>query len=93
MIRKSFFVYLSVKVTFVILTSVAGLSFGPVFTFPILFTTSIPSITSPKIACFPSSQGVAARVIKKCHVPVYGTLFAIESIHYLECLKPVVTSF
>ena len=44
--------------------SFTGRSLRPVGVFPIFWTMSIPSTTSPKIACLLSSQGVGTRVTK-----------------------------
>ena len=48
-------------VIFLITTSSAGLSFGPVLTLPMALTTSRPVVTLPKTACFLSSQDVGAK--------------------------------
>src|SRR3712207_8472158 len=52
-----------------------------------VFTTSIPSTTSPKTACRSSSHGVATCVIKNCEPPVFWPRLAIESTPGLPCLK------
>jgi|GEM_PF-5423406 len=44
--------------------SSTGRSIGPRFAFDMPVTTSMPSITSPKIVCLSSNQGVAATVTK-----------------------------
>ena len=74
--------------SFFITTSRIGLSPGPVLTFPIASTTSIPPVTRPKIACLPSSHGVGASVTKNCEPPVFGPAFAIERIPGLSCRSP-----
>lgn len=45
-------------------TSSMGLSCASVLTSPIRCTIFIPEVTRPKMVCFPSSQGVGARVMK-----------------------------
>lgn len=45
-------------------TSSMGLSCASVLTSPIRCTILIPEVTRPKMVCFPSSQGVGARVMK-----------------------------
>jgi len=47
-------------------TSSAGRSWLPVLTRLIRSTTLAPSMTSPKMVCFPLSQGVGPTVMKNC---------------------------
>jgi len=47
--------------------------------FSIRYTFSIPSMTSPKTAWLPSSQGVGTVVRKNCEPPVFGPALAIEN--------------
>ena len=53
-------------VAFSIRTSVVGLSWASVWTFPSLLMTPMPEDTRPKMVCFPSSHGVGANVMKNC---------------------------
>jgi len=52
---------------------------------PILFTTSIPSTTSPNTLCLLSSHGVAASVTKNWLPLVFGPELAIERMPGFEC--------
>jgi len=61
-------------------------------TFPMAETTSIPSVTLPKIACFPSSHAVGARVMKNCEPPVFGPACAIDSVPLASCLRLACSS-
>ncbi len=54
-------------------TGVNGFSSAFVLTATILFTTSMPSTTSPKIVCFPFRCGVGATVMKNWVAPVFGS--------------------
>ena len=49
-------------------------------------TTSMPSVTSPKTACLPSSHCVSTVVTKNCEPCVSGPELAIESSPGLVCL-------
>ena len=49
-------------------------------------TTSMPSVTSPKTACLPSSHCVSAVVTKNCEPCVSGPELAMESSPGLVCL-------
>ena len=66
-------------VTDSIVTSSTGLSWLPVFIRLIRSTTSAPSMTSPKMVCFPLSHGVGTTVMKNCEPLVPGQAFAIAS--------------
>lgn len=52
-------------------TSVVGLSWASVWTFPNLLMTPMPEDTRPKMVCLPSSHGVGARVTKNCNRSQY----------------------
>lgn len=78
----------SIILAFNILTWSTGLSSAPVLTSPIRCTTLSPLFTLPKIVCFPSSQGVGARVMKNWLPFVLGPLFAILKMPAPVCFKP-----
>ncbi len=71
----------------VIVTGLFGLSCASLGNCAIMSTTSCPLMTFPKIACFPSSQGVGAKVMKNWLPPVFGPEFAIESIPFALCFR------
>lgn len=54
------------KVSPVIFTTSLGLLFGPVGTFSIFRSVSIPSMTLPKTTCLPSKKSHFAVVMKNC---------------------------
>lgn len=56
-------------------TSVVGLSWASVWTFPNLLMTPMPEDTRPKMVCLPSSHGVGARVTKNCNRSQYVISF------------------
>ncbi len=74
-------------VTDSITTSSRGRSPLPVGVLPMARTTSIPSFTLPNTACLPSSQGVAARVMKNWDPPVLGPALAMDRTPSPECLS------
>ncbi|KAF2083792.1 hypothetical protein K490DRAFT_5301, partial [Saccharata proteae CBS 121410] len=57
-----------------------------VATLPIFCKTPKPLLTLPKMVCFPSSQGVGARVMKNWLPFVFGPLFAMLRIPAPVCL-------
>ena len=59
---------------------------------PDTFTMSIPSMTYPKTACFPSKFGVGPKVIKNCEPLVFGPEFAMETVPTLLCFNSVISS-
>ena len=60
--------------------------------FNILFTTSIPEATYPKIVCLLFSHSVVAIVIKNCDPFVFGPELAIAKIPTLSNLASVNSS-
>src|SRR5712671_3616712 len=71
--------YLCSIVTELIVIGLTGRSPGLlVAVLPILFTMSIPSVTSPKTLCLLSSHGVGTSVMKNWPPLVFGPLLAIE---------------
>ena len=50
-------------------------------------TTSMPSVTSPKTTCLPSSHGVSTVQMKNCEPFVFGPAFAIESTPAPVCVN------
>jgi len=75
-----------------ITTFESGISLKSVSTLPIFLTTSMPFLTLPNTACFPSSQGVASRVIKNCEPPVLGPALAMDNIPSELCFKSLLNS-
>src|ERR1043166_7828400 len=71
--------------TWLIATGVFGRSLRSRGTLEILFATSCPSTTSPKIVCRLSSHGVGATVIKNWLPLVFGPEFAIDNLPGLAC--------
>ena len=63
-----------------ILTASFGLLLGPVGTFSILRSVSMPSITRPKTTCFPSRKSHFAVVMKNWHPFVFGPEFAYRGL-------------
>src|SRR6202042_848062 len=60
-------------------TSCAGRSLRLVCTWLIRSTTSLPSMTSPKMVCLPLRCGVGTTVMKNCEPFVPGPAFAMAS--------------
>src|SRR4051812_16826789 len=58
-----------------------------VATLPILLTTSMPSVTSPKTLCLSSSHGVGTSVMKNCPPLVFGPELAIDRMPALLCRR------
>src|SRR5215472_6405660 len=75
-------------------TSFLGRSCAPRAAVEILSTMSCPSMTSPKIVCFPVSHSVGATVMKNCEPLVFGPALAMASLPFLSklCGDPLVSS-
>ena len=67
-----------------IVTGVTGLSLAPVWTAPILRTTSMPSTTAPNTECLLSRCGVGPRVMKNWPPLVFGPELAIDRMPSFE---------
>lgn len=47
----------------------------------IFFTTSLPSVTAPKMTCLPSSHGVATVVMKNYAAAVHTSAVLLRSVN------------
>ena len=74
--------------TFSMVTASRGRSRKSVGTTPIRRTTSMPSTTLPKIAWWPFSQGVGAKVMKNWLPPVFGPALAMDRMPSSSCFRP-----